>query len=249
MTEREWLTTREVGDMESLLFDTNRFSKRKMRLVSIEACKHIVHLLPLARYGPVIEWAEQYSDGLTDQQAFRSLSGHLSTTTGEPCPAAAGAATRAVLSLGPDDAPDAATLQVVDAKGIEAMATTGCISPTLSYAEVGRLIEDARGSATHDVFTRACEAEELAIADLVREIFGNPFHPITIDPAWLARNDAAIPRIARSVYEERAFHRMPALADALLDAGCEHEELIAHCRSAGPHVRGCWAVDLILGKE
>ena len=47
----------------------------------------------------------------------------------------------------------------------------------------------------------------------------------------------------------RAFGRLPILADALLDAGCDNEELIAHCRSAGPHVRGCWAIDLILGKS
>jgi hypothetical protein len=77
MTEQEWLTTREVGDMESHLFDTHRFSKRKMRLVSIEACKHVAHLLPPALYAPLIEWAEQYSDGLAGRQVFLSLSLHL----------------------------------------------------------------------------------------------------------------------------------------------------------------------------
>jgi hypothetical protein len=56
-------------------------------------------------------------------------------------------------------------------------------------------------------------------------------------------------RIAEGIYEERAFDRLPILADALLDAGCDNEELIAHSRSEGPHVRGCWAVDLILGKS
>jgi hypothetical protein len=137
----------------------------------------------------------------------------------------------------------------VDAKGFEAMAKAGCIPPTLTYAAARRVIVGAPGSGTEDVFRRACEAEELAIANLVREIFGNPFRPTTIDPAWLAWNDATIPRIARSVYEERAFDRLPILADALLDAGCEDEALIQHCREPGPHARGCWALDELLRRE
>ena len=59
----------------------------------------------------------------------------------------------------------------------------------------------------------------------------------------------AVRRMAEGIYTGRAFDRLPILADALLDAGCDNEELIRHCRSDGPHVRGCWAVDLILGKE
>ena len=65
-----------------------------------------------------------------------------------------------------------------------------------------------------------------------------------------------VPRIAQATYEERRMpegtldtSRLPILADALLDAGCDDEELIAHCRQPGPHVRRCWAIDLILGKE
>jgi hypothetical protein len=65
----------------------------------------------------------------------------------------------------------------------------------------------------------------------------------------LAWNDGTVRRISEGVYAERAFDRLPILADALLDAGCDDEELLAHCRSEGPHVRGCWALDRILGKE
>jgi len=75
-----------------------------------------------------------------------------------------------------------------------------------------------------------------------------PFPSCTLD-AVLAWNDHTVPRIAEGIYQERAFDRLPILADALLDAGCEDEDLMHHCRSAGPHVRGCWAVDLVLGKE
>jgi hypothetical protein len=61
-------------------------------------------------------------------------------------------------------------------------------------------------------------------------------------------NNAAIPKLAQPIYDERAFDRLPLLADALVAAGCTNEEILAHCRSGGEHVRGCWVVDLILGK-
>jgi hypothetical protein len=90
--------------------------------------------------------------------------------------------------------------------------------------------------------------EEAAHAAFVREVFGNPFQRPRIDKTWLRWNDSTVPKIAMGIYEERAFDRMPILADALLDAGCDNEEVLAHCRSDGPHVRGCWVIDLILGK-
>ena len=84
---------------------------------------------------------------------------------------------------------------------------------------------------------------------LLRDIFGMlPFRPVTIAPDVLAWNDATVSRIAQGIYEERAFDRLPILADALLDAGCDAEELLAHCRSVGPNVRGCWVVETILEK-
>jgi hypothetical protein len=87
-------------------------------------------------------------------------------------------------------------------------------------------------------------------AALLRDIFHNPFHaPPSLPPAVLAWNDSTVTRIAQGIYEDRAFDRLPILADALLDAGCEDDELIRHCRSEGPRVRGCWAVDLIQGKS
>ena len=82
----------------------------------------------------------------------------------------------------------------------------------------------------------------------VRDIF-NPFRPVTIDPAWLTWNDGTVVKLAESIYDERAFDRMPILADALEEASCTNADILAHCRGRGPHVRGCWAVDLILGKE
>lgn len=84
------------------------------------------------------------------------------------------------------------------------------------------------------------------MAALVREIFGNPFRSIKPDPEW---RTSTVVALARGLYENRDFSPMPLLADALQDAGCENEDILNHCRSAGPHVRGCWVVDLVLGKE
>jgi hypothetical protein len=81
---------------------------------------------------------------------------------------------------------------------------------------------------------------------LLREIFGNPFRPVTTAPLWLVPEVIALARI---VYEQRAFARMPELAHALRKAGCTDASILAHCTQPGEHVRGCWVVDLILERE
>jgi hypothetical protein len=84
---------------------------------------------------------------------------------------------------------------------------------------------------------------------LLRELCGNPFRPpLPLDPAWLTANDGAALELARAVYDQRAFDRLPILADALEEAGCTDAELLAHCRQSGEHARGCWVVDRVLGK-
>jgi hypothetical protein len=92
----------------------------------------------------------------------------------------------------------------------------------------------------------AIVSERVSQAALMRCIFGNPFRPVAIDPRWRTADTVAL---ARGIYEDRAFERLPLLADALMDAGCDDEQVIGHCRSGGPHVRGCWVVDLVLGRE
>ena len=75
------------------------------------------------------------------------------------------------------------------------------------------------------------------------------FREITLCAKWLRWNDGTLVRIAQAIYDNRAFDRLPILADALEDAGCDNADILAHCRGPGPHVRGCWVVDLLLGKS
>ena len=83
-------------------------------------------------------------------------------------------------------------------------------------------------------------------AEVFREIVGNPFAPIEFDPHW---RTADVMELARVIYDERAFQRLPVLSDALFDAGCEEEFIHQHLRTPNIHVRGCWLLDLILGQE
>jgi hypothetical protein len=84
-------------------------------------------------------------------------------------------------------------------------------------------------------------------AELLRDILGNPFRPVTFSPEW--RTDTAV-SLARQMYDSREFGAMPILADALQDAGCDADDILSHCRdTSATHVRGCWVVDLVLGKE
>jgi hypothetical protein len=80
----------------------------------------------------------------------------------------------------------------------------------------------------------------------LRCVFGDPFRPVAAESEWLTSTVVAL---AEGVYADRAFDRLPILADALQDAGCDNESVLNHCRGPGPHVRGCWVIDLLLGKE
>jgi hypothetical protein len=102
--------------------------------------------------------------------------------------------------------------------------------------------EDSRARAEDQA---RCE-ERAAQAGLIRDIFGNPFCPVEFDRNW---RTPAVLSVAAGIYEDRAFKRLPILADALEDAGCANSEVLKHLRDPGPHVPGCWVVDLVLGRE
>jgi hypothetical protein len=83
-------------------------------------------------------------------------------------------------------------------------------------------------------------------ASLFRDIFGNPFRPVAVDPGWRTSN---VVSLAEAIYADRAFEFLPVLADALEEAGCDNAEILKHCRQPAKHVPGCWAVDLLLGQK
>ncbi|MBL8793030.1 MAG: hypothetical protein JNM56_03935 [Planctomycetia bacterium] len=82
--------------------------------------------------------------------------------------------------------------------------------------------------------------------NLIRDLFGNPFRPVSVHPAWLT---STVTSLAQGIYDERTFDCLPILADALEDAGCDNADILNHCRQPGEHVRGCWVLDLLLAKE
>jgi hypothetical protein len=94
-------------------------------------------------------------------------------------------------------------------------------------------------------YNRPTVAQQRRLVRIIRDIFGNPFRPINLDPAWLTSTVVAF---ARQMYDSRDFSAMPILADALQDAGCENEEILKHCRGRGEHTRGCFVVDACLGR-
>jgi hypothetical protein len=140
------------------------------------------------------------------------------------------------------------------------------VAITEQFAETGRLPRGFRATQADDRIFFATDAQQAAQntarypyhgltdrslmagtqADLLREILGNPFREPEIDPRWRTSD---VLGLARAIYEDRAYERMPILADALMDAGCEQEAIIGHCRGENRHVRGCWVLDLVLNKE
>jgi hypothetical protein len=102
---------------------------------------------------------------------------------------------------------------------------------------------------TDEADEAVCNEEDRRQGILLHDVFGNPFRPAPLDPSWLAWKGGVIRKLAQAIYDDRAFARLPVLADALEDAGCTDAAILGHCRGPGEHVRGCWVVDLLLGKS
>jgi len=120
-----------------------------------------------------------------------------------------------------------------------------CVSLSLARRAYDAATGAARLSVYIDTLGRVASADRLQ-ASVLRCAFGNPFRPVTPDPSWLT---SAVVTLARTMYESRDFAPMPILADALEEAGCDDADILTHCRDPQtPHVRGCWVVDLALGK-
>jgi hypothetical protein len=184
-----------------------------------------------------IEAAEKYADGHLDAEV-------LQTTFF----AATSAARQARLSKAPGDTLAACAAECASARD-QAMDLEGArrVAHHAADAVYSWTFHKAgtNDRAAFDAGNKAKETERLAQCDLLRCLFGNPFSPITLEASPLT---TTIVQIAEDIYTERAFERMPVLADALEEGGVTNTEVLAHLRGPGPHARGCHVLDLILGK-
>jgi hypothetical protein len=228
---------------------------RAFRLFNVACCYRVWPWIRRPEFRHAVTVAEQYADGLATnearEQAFKAALGLLGRT--EPLPAWWRRAARrdAILEA------VAAEAAVIAAEGnrldesyhfvMENPFQNG-IDDRYQYGGSGRLVSGLWPNAA---------AERAAQAELLRDLFGDLFRlALAAEPAWLAWQGGIVARLARAAYEERRMPegtlnpaRLAPVAHALEDAGCTDAELLGHLRGPGPHVRGCWALDLILGRS
>ncbi len=116
-------------------------------------------------------------------------------------------------------------------------------NPTTAEA-AGSIDTTGSGPEACASYDARVDTELAAHVALLRDLFGRPTDLISLDRDWLT---SVVMGLARGIYDDRALDRLPILADALQDTGCVDERVLAHCRGPGPHTRGCWVVDSILG--
>jgi hypothetical protein len=240
--------------------------RRRLRLYACACCRQVWHLLDDAGRAAV-EAAEAHADG---QIASADLGQAGDLTAGSTFDTAFMPWRRKRAQGTPRASKDAVRCACYAAGHAARLATDSAITTQAGQAAWYALHaaaclavdkEVAVIATCHsplDLLGAACDlaADKLAAivahcrlqCDLLRDVFGNPFRPVTADPAWLHRNDGAVVKVARAIYEERAFERLPLLADAVEDAGCTEAALVGHLRGPGPHVCGCWALDLLRAK-
>lgn len=257
MTEQEWLACQEPRLM--LDFLRGKGSERKLRLFGVACCHRIWHLVTDVRSRRAVEMTKRFVDSaiLWDDwmtcseeahEAYRMLERQADMLKNKrafvaDCEAEAachaGCAAYYVANH---------LVQTPDLLG-NPMTVSSAVSNAVRYAEgIQRGITlTYSGEENGGVMRAAWLAEAMNHAPLIRCIFGNPFHPSIIDPSWLAWKDNRVVKLAQAIYDERAFDRMPELAGVLHDAGCDNDALLSHCRGPGPHVRGCWVVDILRG--
>lgn len=253
MTEEEWLAVSNPQTMIRYLIGTDaprvqdlnafpdcRTSWRKLRLFACASYYRISHILPDTRARAAVNIAERFTDGHAPRGELELAEagvGALATALEEPWRASLGGE-RA--SLGRDYGALCLAWQVVQMHAPKAAYYAA------SNAQWASATIQNPGASEQDLNFGKCRlAEQAGQCELLRDIFGNPSRPANADPSWLTSTVVAL---ARGIYDEKAFDRMPILADALQDAGCENGAVLNHCRGSGPHVRGCWVVDLLLGK-
>jgi hypothetical protein len=237
MTEQQWLTASDPKEM--LSFTRTNATGRKLRLFAAASCRVFWECLNLDAIRTTIQTIELYAD---DQAGDLELARTRS--------AAHNAAWRARWYSqnedGYSDPAERAYYKERVGKASEELLRRLYLVAFMAGTTQRLRTDDMPLHGTDPVLVQTTPV-------LLREIFGNPFRPVTVSPSWLT---PAVARLAEAIYEERHMpsgtfdnHRMGVLADALEEAGCDNRDILDHCRAGGEHVRGCWAVDLVLGRE
>jgi hypothetical protein len=235
VTEAEWLV---ATDPRVVLENWSwPASERKMRLFCCACCRRIWPLITAPESRKAVEVSESLADGRTREgrraAANQAATGVARRERAWPFVAAEEASKRLIRAY--RKSPELAKWAARTAYYAYEAAYSG------EYHAVG-----TNDHAAFDSGNLARQAEQSAQVALLHDIFGNPFRPVTADPGWFTSTVVAM---ASQMYESRDFSAMPILADALQDAGCDNADILDHCRGPGPHVRGCWVTDLVLGKR
>jgi hypothetical protein len=232
-----------VIDVES--FPNCKVSDRKLRLFACACYARLGHVLTDPRARDAVAVAERFADGQAEADELERTCAHLQESLDaleRPWRASHGAKRTALL---PTYEALALALQVTRPQAPKAAyyASSNAYLATAAIARPNAAAYDPDFSARRAV-------EERVQADLLRCLFGPLlFRTVPLAESWLTWNNGTIPKLAQAVYEGRAFERLPILADALEEAGCDNADILSHCRNPGPHTRGCWPLDLLLAKE
>jgi hypothetical protein len=229
MTEQQWLTSTNFKSLTDYVVRDKVVSPRKQRLFAVACCRLVEHLLKHEESQKALEAVERFAEGLVK---IGTLHRHCRESARlYEVERKAGNLAAAYAALGVH----------VASLGERYMAAAHQVTQALAI-QAGH----AEGTSPFQVAKR----ESLdAMIVLLRDIVGNPFQVLPAhNAAWLEANGGLAGRLANSIYDERKFGELPILADALEDAGCTEAALLEHLRGPGPHDRGCWALDVILGK-
>lgn len=220
MNEKRWRAAKSVGRLRAWCMARRRRNLRKERLFACACCRRLWGYLIDKRSRAAVEAAEQFADGLIGRESLDR-------------------AREAAIRAHPIHAPDV----IVDWTPEDAAE---CVASP-NRDEVFEGAPNRVFGISINLGRRSLRQEEREQAELFRDIFINPFRKVKFASHW--RTDTAV-SLARTMYESRDFSAMPILADALQDAGCDNDDVLNHCRDPKPvHARGCWVVDLVLGRQ
>ena len=256
MTENEWLASTDPEKLFKHLTSVGPLPMRPLRLLAVACARRVEHLLTDedAVGRRALEVAEEMAGGRADPAAVATLQqqtrSYSPTSDGTDYTADQRARHNVVQAayntLQDDTGPDYTRPSRADCPrlGGDYLYEPSDLMEVMGYAIVAA---HAAADDAGDWYTaESMKAERAGQAVLIRDVFGNPFRPVSRDPSWLTSDVVAL---ANGLEADRAFDRLPILADALEDAGCDSAEVLTHCRGPGPHVPGCWVVDLVLGRR